>query len=640
MRMTKPILWLLCLCTAMPLCMNVSEIHATTTRTRIAVGKSFVNDTIIKPSGLTGSIDKLTMSGVVRKLSPNFSVRVVLKTTTGQEYLLMELYDALCSTQSRTFSNYAEETELLNHVTPDSLKIYVRNARLTLTSLYKTVMTGNDYPSAEDPDSLLRRRIQIKVDTINAINQRTNKLWRAGVTELSLQNDTMKRQVLSLDGGEVSNGLEFYVGGIFEYGAGEYAQPAPSPYISEFDWRNRHGKNWMTSVKSQLGSRFCVAFGTLGALEALVNLYYNNETIDVDLSEQQIACCQSDVSIQTAYSSGMWPNTALKYIKQNGGVYDEAAYPFVRRDQNPVMACMSDSITPNEVISFSDYHNVPICEDSLKKYLMCKGPLVGKYPGHLMTLVGFGTLQAGDTIAIVNSNNYTGVTPDTIVIREGDSRIGQTYWKFKNSVGLEPYVGWNEHNNGYLYMLYTNIGYMDNCYYIDTPIQSLTRTEHDIICEDTDGDGYYFWGIGSKPAHCPANVPEEPDGDDSNPLYGPMNEYGYLESLNPNDRDTIYITTSTISSQKQHFYNHVVLCNGATWDIQDNVTFHNGAKLIVRENAQLSVKANGVLRGANVISKSSSQVKVEEGGQIIRPTNGEFKVELGSTFELDEGSVQ
>ena len=231
MRKLNISLWLLCLCTAMPLCMNVSEIHATTTRTRIAVGKSFVNDTIIKPSGLTGSIDKLTMYGVVRKLSPNFSVRVVLKTTTGQEYLLMELYDALYSTQSRTFSNYAEETELLNHVTPDSLKIYVRNARLTLTSLYKTVMTGNDYPSAEDPDSLLRRRIQIKVDTINAINQRTNKLWRAGVTELSLQNDTMKRQVLSLDGGEVSNGLEFYVGGIFEYGAGEYAQPAPSPYI-------------------------------------------------------------------------------------------------------------------------------------------------------------------------------------------------------------------------------------------------------------------------------------------------------------------------------------------------------------------------------------------------------------------------
>jgi hypothetical protein len=25
----------------------------------------------------------------------------------------------------------------------------------------------------------------------------------------------------------------------------------------------------------------------------------------------------------------------------------------------------------------------------------------------------------------------------------------------------------------------------------------------DIVCEDRDGDGYYYWGIGPKPSNCP-----------------------------------------------------------------------------------------------------------------------------------------
>ncbi len=635
MRKLNISLWLLCLCTAMPLCMNVSDIHATTTRTRIAVGKSFVNDTIIKPSGLTGSIDKLTMYGVVRKLSPNFSVRVILKTTTGQEYLLMELYDALCSTQSRTFSNYAEETELLNHVTPDSLKIYVRNARLTLTSLYKTVMTGNDYPSAEDPDSLLRRRIQIKVDTINAINQRTNKLWRAGVTELSLQDDVTKRRVLGLTNGEASQGWEYYAGGIFEVGEmPENPVPENSPYVDNFDWRNRHGKNWMTPVKNQGRSGYCAAFAAIGSLEALLRLYYNNCNDTITLSEQQVAVCHGENNPKV-YKKGMSIFNAVNYLYRHY-VYDDASYPFI---DDSLAVCECDNITPNESVKIEGFSGIPNVSNAIKDAIIKHGPLVSgklnsnKIGGHAMTLVGWGTVHPGDTIRVTNDFNTV------LRVPENHPLIGQTYWIFKNSYGTF-YEHWHEELQGYFHIVFHDSTLRTYSYYLETPILREGHTESDIICEDADGDGYYFWGIGPKPAHCPANVPEEPDGDDSNPLYGPMNEYGYLESLNPNDRDTIYITTSTISSQIQHFYNHVVLCNGATWDIQDNVTFHNGAKLIVRENAQLNVEANGVLRGANVVSKSSSQVKLENGGQIIRPTNGEFKVELGSTFELDEGSVQ
>ena len=119
-----------------------------------------------------------------------------------------------------------------------------------------------------------------------------------------------------------------------------------------------------------------------------------------------------------------------------------------------------------------------------------------------------------------------------------------------------------------------------------------------------------------------------------------MDEYGHLENLNPDERDTLYINLNWNLSFRLDRWNHVVVCNGATWKIQSSVTFYNGAKLILRDNAKLIVNMDGVLKGANIISQSSGQIQVEDGGQIIRPTNGEFKVEAGSSFILTEGSIQ
>ncbi|MBR1514881.1 MAG: hypothetical protein IJ622_11425 [Bacteroidales bacterium] len=53
----------------------------------------------------------------------------------------------------------------------------------------------------------------------------------------------------------------------------------------------------------------------------------------------------------------------------------------------------------------------------------------------------------------------------------------------------------------------------------------MNRTDNDINCYDKDGDGYYFWGIGPKPSHCP-QCPDEPDGDDNNAILGPVHNSG------------------------------------------------------------------------------------------------------------------
>ncbi len=59
----------------------------------------------------------------------------------------------------------------------------------------------------------------------------------------------------------------------------------------------------------------------------------------------------------------------------------------------------------------------------------------------------------------------------------------------------------------------------------------MNRTDADIKCYDKDGDGYYYWGIGPKPAHCPP-CPDEKDGDDSNPGLGPLNDDGTCTIIN------------------------------------------------------------------------------------------------------------
>ena len=632
---TTVTLWLLCLFTVAPACMKTSEVYATVTRTQIIVNRVFTNDTTIKPTGLSGAIDKLTLYGQVDKLAPDFCVRMVLKATDGKEYLMMELYDALCDAPSRTFNDYAEETELLSSVTPDSIKIYVHNAQFSLTSLYKTVYTGNSYPNAIDPDTLRYRRAQAKVDTLNAVNVRQNKLWRAAVTDLSLKDHTTRKRVLGLGDGDSSYGMEYYGGGIFELGETP-TNPIRenSPYVDNFDWRNRHGKNWITPVKHQGESGYCYAFATIGCLEAILRLYFNNYSDTITLSDQQVAVC-CGISNPYAYNHGGSTYAAADYVSSNY-IYDDTSYPFI---DDSTVQCRSGLITnPIERVKAGGFKHITNSSNEIKRALMEYGPLIGcikhdnKKGGHAMTLVGWGTIHAGDTIRV--PGNFS----EVICVPENDSRIGQTYWIYKDSYGTGEYP-FHQELQGYYHLLFNDSTYRDEAFALRTPINRAGHSNAEIICEDADGDGYYNWGIGGKTLAYPWWA-EQTDGDDSNPLLGPMDEYGHLENLNPDERDTLYINSNWNLSFRLDRWNHVVVCNGATWKIQSSVTFYNGAKLILRDNAKLIVNMDGVLKGANIISQSSGQIQVEDGGQIIRPTNGEFKVEAGSSFILTEGSIQ
>ena len=131
-----------------------------------------------------------------------------------------------------------------------------------------------------------------------------------------------------------------------------------------------------------------------------------------------------------------------------------------------------------------------------------------------MTLVGYHTVEVGDYLYF----RYNDTSRGWFTVPEGHALVGKTVWIFKNSWG--SWFG----DAGYVYVEteMSNFGWTHS---ITTPVTSeiVPRT---VQCTDADGDGYYWWGLGPKPANRPP-CPDLADGDDSDPTKGPLDDYGY-----------------------------------------------------------------------------------------------------------------
>ena len=186
-------------------------------------------------------------------------VRITLKDTDSNEYLIYELYPILAETPLCLFSKIGLETAYL--------------------------------------DNIPNRKAQCD-HIANKLNERLvsgNKTWRAGVTFVSQMTFEEKKWLMGKKA-PVLYGFDYYKGGIFVMpGFSRYVSQnantrSSDNYVEEWDWRNRHGKNWVTSVKNQnfpINCNSCWAFSALGAFESYINLYYN-QLLNLDLSEQEL----------------------------------------------------------------------------------------------------------------------------------------------------------------------------------------------------------------------------------------------------------------------------------------------------------------------------------------------------------------
>lgn len=488
----------------------------------VAVMETFSQTGVQRDLSNQGAVKGLSVSGSVSLHSEVGFVRVILEAANGDEYLVYETNAMLSAEPTIRLNGVCEETCSMSNVKAQSLRFEIEDASFTLESVSlvsagaTATETAAKSVNAASKGSLRKAQVAEKVKAVRSQIKEKGYKWVAGETTVSNMSYAEKKQLF---GGQVPNlyGFEYYVGGIFEIPSTETGSVAAaaavgdSSYADEFSWRERHGQSWLTSVKNQGGCGSCWAFAATGATELLTNLYYNRH-LDLDLSEQDALSCSG-----AGNCGGGWPGVTLDYYTATG-VVEEACFPYTALDD----PCSDKCGAPMELVKIggqTEFYSYYQTEDDLKAMILESAVSGGIYSwSHAMVLFGYKVLRAGDQIYL-SSDTLNGF----VTIPDGDPLIGKTAWHFKNSWG-----GSDESSYPYIVTDITNIGWTHE---LHGPAISPNLTEDDIVCEDADGDGFYNWGIGGIPATCPAEINETPDGDDSDPCLGPMDEYGFMDVL-------------------------------------------------------------------------------------------------------------
>lgn len=207
-----------------------------------------------------------------------------------------------------------------------------------------------------------------------------------------------------------------------------------------FDWRNVNGTDWTTSIKNQSGCGSCTAFGTIGALESVIQLYVGTP-FACDLSEAHLFFCGGGDC-----KKGMKISDAIKYLKMFG-VTDESCFPFSSQD---IRCNQMPENWGNRAVKVSHAQAVSPTFECIKNALLQYGPLItalNVYEDFYAYSDGIYSHVDGDfvgrhCVTIVGYNNEEG------------------YWVCKNSWGTT----WGE--NGWFNIPYGECDIGEPTYYI------------------------------------------------------------------------------------------------------------------------------------------------------------------------------
>jgi hypothetical protein len=520
----------------------------------IQIDSTFSSNSEIFPFGTMGTVYGLSLSGSVTLNSDTSMIRIILVDDQFNEYLVYEAYKYISPTSPFSFSNECDETCYSNGFAPYSLQIQVYDASIDLDFLN----LGSSYaPNAEEQQEQAKQTLELqKVANINSDIYQHNMLWFADTNSVSQMSYQQKKSLF----GDNYNmlGMDYYVGGLYDPIPDAVRQIDNSGLIEEWDWRNRHGaddptkndfyysgnvfgkQGWMTKIKSQYEredcQQLCYIYAPLGSLEAVANLYFNNQIHrDYDLSTQQVLDCNT---YGNGDCDGGFPINVMKFIRvgaDGDGTFKE---PICYPPANGQFNCNPSVATPYE-ISFDYYYWENYTSASkitdIKKKLIEFGPMNSTLSpffnspgGHVMVMTGYGKIEIDDIYH--NTNNGATITVDM-----NCPYLGYTYWIFKNSWGQSwGDNGYFYHVDGYDELNPTSLAIPTPNYYIATPIKDLLlTTQEEPTCYDLDNDGYYNWGIREqKSSNCPT-CPDNPDSDDSEPRLGPFDENFYSVPVTP-----------------------------------------------------------------------------------------------------------
>lgn len=601
----------------------------------IQIRHTFVKDTVFDlPVGrpITG----LSISGnAILTNEENSSIRVVLIDNYNIENLVYEVYPRIANSKNMPLINVGLETILLDNVVPVKLRIEITESVLLLNSVNFSINNSVGPNFLYRKQELIESQNDYVIRKLNDNLTQNGELWRAGKTSLSELSYDDKKDVF---GGTVPNlhGYEYYIGGIFtmpnydaQYNSELIATEVDrDKYIKEWDWRNRHGRNWMTDVKNQGGCGSCWAFAANGALEAYINLYYNC-ILNMDLSEQElVSCYKVDKNGNPIGCSGGSPGGAIDYISENGIVLEEC-FPYSASN----LSCENKCQTPSNIISITNpstyFRGNSKNEFDLKKILFTAPTTFGIISwNHALVLCGYKTIEAGDRIYFINNEDKT---KTWITIPEGHELIGSTAWLLKNSHGK------NFGMEGYSYVVinWSDL-YCTNS--LSGKIVTQSHSDDNIFVSDEDGDGFYFWGLGERPLNLPGYIPLDPDGDDNNLDYGPLDSFGNLQVINPEILEEIIIRDTQILEESQYYHQNIVISNGGCLVIKNMLLMHPKAAITIMNGGKLIVDS-GLISHVQIITKEGGSIELKNNGKIDYLNSNEFEVVKGAKLKVSHGEI-
>lgn len=540
----------------------------------ISINSTFNSSTTVYTFNPSETIYSLTISGSSSLNSDSSMIRVILVDNSNVEHLIYESYPLLHAIGTNALTSYGEETQYMNGVGVGYVKVEVRDANVTINTIDRltTAISGVAGLKANYQATI----IQNKVNAINQILQQKGAIWIAGITTIAQLPYSKQKEIFPLLDDPLWYGYVYYKGGIFDITGGWLYEPSPN-VVSDFSWRDRHNENWNTDVRDQGFSGTCVSFGESSTIEAIINLYYNDQTIDINLSEQALVSC------------GVYNNwdKHWNYIKNTGVPY-ENDFPYVSVNSFSV-PCPANfaSLDKWKVTDYSvtlpyAVSNVLIDEEQLKIDIITKGPvdIFHHYPygstGHEQSMVGFGVFQEGDAVNWIPYGNPP-----------ANQYIGKVYWILKNSWGS----GWGGDGYSLMFIDLNATLHFSHFYYtsIVTPIIQPSTSSYIVQCTDNDLDGYFYWGIGDRPAGCGGTNPQ--DCDDSNPyILGYNSKYECIFDCNNFTYNSTPLNiTTNLDIVDAEYTQDIVIKSPAVVRILGKVNMQAQAKIVVEKGAKLII---------------------------------------------------
>jgi len=210
------------------------------------------------------------------------------------------------------------------------------------------------------------------------------------------------------------------------------------------DWTTQGA---VTGVKNQGNCGSCWSFSTTGALEGAYKIKYGSLP---SLSEQQLVSCDSTDS----GCNGGWMDNAFTWVKKNGGITTESAYPYTSGNTGASGTCSKSGYTNDPKTAPASFTDVTPKNVNALMSAVVQQPVSIAIQANQ---VAFQSYKSG----VLTGTCGTRLDHGVLLVGYGhDSASNLDFWKVKNSWGPT----WGE--NGYIRI---KKGSDDLCGVLDAP---------------------------------------------------------------------------------------------------------------------------------------------------------------------------